>query len=74
MKKKLFSLISLAVVGSLAFGSAAFAESINGSGATFPQSFQSSATAAFNAATGHTATYANRAADHRRANLTSRRT
>jgi phosphate transport system substrate-binding protein len=59
MKKKLFSLVSLATVGSLAFGSAAFAESINGSGATFPQSFQAGATAAFNAATGHTATYAN---------------
>jgi phosphate transport system substrate-binding protein len=59
MKKKLLSLISLAAVGSLAVGSAAFAESINGSGATFPQSFQSGATAAFNAATGHTASYAN---------------
>jgi len=59
MKKKLISLAALAVAGSLAVGSAALAESISGSGATFPQSFQAAATAAFNAATGHTATYAN---------------
>ena len=59
MKKKLFSTMSLAVAGALAFGSVALAESINGSGATFPQQFQASATAAFNAATGHNASYAN---------------
>ena len=59
MKKKMFGSVSLAVAGVLAFGSIALAESINGSGATFPQQFQASATAAFNAATGHNATYAN---------------
>jgi phosphate transport system substrate-binding protein len=59
MKKKLFSLISLAGVGPLAVGCGGFAVSINGSGATFPQTFQSAATADFNKATGHTATYAN---------------
>jgi phosphate transport system substrate-binding protein len=59
MKKKLFSTMSLAVAGALAFGSVALAESINGSGATFPQQFQASATAAFNAATGHNVSYAN---------------
>ena len=59
MKKRLFSTASLAVAGALAFGSVALAESINGSGATFPQQFQASATAAFNAATGNNASYAN---------------
>ena len=59
MKKKLFGSVSLAVVGALAIGSVALAESISGSGATFPQQFQASATAAFNAATGHNASYAN---------------
>jgi ABC-type phosphate transport system substrate-binding protein len=59
MKKKLFGTLSLAIVGALAVGSVALAESINGSGATFPQQFQASATAAFNAATGNNASYAN---------------
>ncbi|MBM3657169.1 MAG: hypothetical protein FJW93_02710 [Actinobacteria bacterium] len=59
MKKKLLSSVSLAVAGALAFGTVALAESISGSGATFPQQFQASATAAFNAATGNNATYAN---------------
>lgn len=59
MRKKLFGTMSLAVVGALAVGSVALAESISGSGATFPQQFQASATAAFNAATGHNASYAN---------------
>ncbi len=59
MRKKLFSAISIVVAASLAVGSAALAESISGSGATFPQQFQASASAAFNAATGHTVSYAN---------------
>jgi phosphate transport system substrate-binding protein len=59
MKRKISTMLALAVVGSLAFTSAALAESINGSGATFPQNFMANATTAFNAATGHTATYAN---------------
>ncbi|NBP17373.1 MAG: phosphate ABC transporter substrate-binding protein, PhoT family, partial [Actinobacteria bacterium] len=59
MRKKLFSAISMVVAASLAVGSAALAESISGSGATFPQQFQASASAAFNAATGHTVSYAN---------------
>ena len=59
MKKKLLSSVSLAIAGALAFGTVALAESISGSGATFPQQFQASATAAFNAATGKNASYAN---------------
>lgn len=60
MKKKLFGSVSLAVAGVLALGSVALAsQSISGSGATFPQQFQASATAAFNAATGNNASYAN---------------
>jgi len=37
----------------------ASAESISGSGATFPQTFQAAATVEYSKATGHTATYAN---------------
>jgi len=59
MKQKLFTSIALALAGTLAVGSAALAESASGSGATFPQQFQASASAAFNAATGHTISYAN---------------
>jgi phosphate transport system substrate-binding protein len=59
MKKKMLSGVAVAVAGALAFGTVALAESISGSGATFPQQFQASATAAFNAATGHNASYAN---------------
>jgi len=59
MRKKLFSAISIVVAASLAVGTAALAESVSGSGATFPQQFQASASAAFNAATGHTVSYAN---------------
>ncbi|NBU06524.1 MAG: hypothetical protein EBT38_02315, partial [Acidimicrobiia bacterium] len=42
MKKKLLSSVSLAIAGALAFGTVALAESISGSGATFPQQFQAS--------------------------------
>jgi phosphate transport system substrate-binding protein len=59
MKQKLFTSIALALAGTLAVGSAALAESASGSGATFPQQFQASASAAYNAATGHTVSYAN---------------
>ena len=62
MKKKLFGLISLALAGSLAAGSAVQAESINGSGATFPQAFLAAATVAFKAdpsGAAHTVNYAN---------------
>ena len=62
MKKKLFSLVSLAVAGAMAVGTAAHAESINGSGATFPQTFMASATVAFKAdaaGAAHTVNYAN---------------
>lgn len=60
MKKKLFSLVSIAVAGSLSIGTAAMAATINGSGATFPQSFLASATTAFKAAVpAHTVNYAN---------------
>ena len=43
----------------MACGTVASAESINGSGATFPQTFLASATTAYNAASGHTVSYAN---------------
>lgn len=61
MKKIRKSIVAIAValVGSLSTGSVAFAESANGSGATFPQAFMASATVAFNQATGHNVSYAN---------------
>jgi ABC-type phosphate transport system substrate-binding protein len=62
MKKKLFSSVALAVVGSLSLGTAAMAATVNGSGATFPQSFLASATTGFRSApagAGHTVNYAN---------------
>ncbi|NBS36576.1 MAG: hypothetical protein EBS71_04250 [Actinobacteria bacterium] len=60
MKKKFFSLLSIAVAGSLSIGSAAMAATVNGSGATFPQSFLASATTAFKTAVpAHTVNYAN---------------
>lgn len=43
----------------MAIGTIASAESISGSGATFPQTFLASATTAYNAASGHTVSYAN---------------
>ena len=58
--KKSRRLVALSVTMAIAFGTQASAsQSISGSGATFPQQFQASATAAFNAATGNNATYAN---------------
>jgi ABC-type phosphate transport system substrate-binding protein len=60
MKKKLFSLASIAIAGSLAVSSAAMAATVNGSGATFPQSFLAAATTAFKVAVPqHTVNYAN---------------
>ncbi|MGA0787205.1 MAG: substrate-binding domain-containing protein [Ilumatobacteraceae bacterium] len=59
MKKKFITSVAIALVGALGAGTAALAESANGSGATFPQNFQAAATVAYNAATGHNVSYAN---------------
>lgn len=57
--RKLVLGTAVAVTGCLAVGSIASAESISGSGATFPQTFLEAATKAYNAVSGHTVTYAN---------------
>jgi len=57
--RKLVAVTAVAVSASMALGTIASAESINGSGATFPQTFLASATTAYNAASGHTVSYAN---------------
>lgn len=57
--RKTLTTTAIVVAASLATGSVALAESATGSGATFPQQFQASATVAFNAATGHNVSYAN---------------
>jgi len=57
--RKLVAVTAVAVSASMACGTVASAESINGSGATFPQTFLASATTAYNAASGHTVSYAN---------------
>lgn len=58
MRKK-FVAVAIAAAGVLGAAPVARAESVTGSGATFPQNFLASATVAFNAATGNNVTYAN---------------
>ena len=57
--RKVIATTALVVVGSMSVATMASAESINGSGATFPQSFQAAATVEYSKASGHTVTYAN---------------
>ncbi len=57
--RKLVIGTAIACFASMACGTIASAESINGSGATFPQAFLAAATTAYNAQSGHTASYAN---------------
>jgi ABC-type phosphate transport system substrate-binding protein len=57
--RKVIATTALVVVGSMSVATMASAESINGSGATFPQTFQAKATVDYSIATGHTVTYAN---------------
>jgi len=57
--RKVIATTALVVVGSMSVATMASAESISGSGATFPQTFQAAATVEYSKATGHTATYAN---------------
>ena len=57
--RKVIASTALVVVGSMSVATMASAESISGSGATFPQTFQAAATVEYSKATGHTATYAN---------------
>ena len=62
MKSSLFKSLALGVAGSLAFGTAALAVDVKGSGATFPQSFLAAATVAFKATpqgAAHNVNYAN---------------
>jgi len=60
MRRKFIRVIAVAAAATMATAGVAHArESANGSGATFPQQFMASATAAFNAATGNNVTYAN---------------
>ena len=57
--RKLIATTALVVVGSMSVATMASAESISGSGATFPQSFQAAATAEYSKTSGHSVTYAN---------------
>lgn len=57
--RKVIASTALVVVGSMSVATMASAESINGSGATFPQTFQAAATVEYSKTSGHTATYAN---------------
>lgn len=57
--RKLVAATAVAVSASMALGTIASAESISGSGATFPQTFLASATTAYNASSGHSVSYAN---------------
>ncbi len=57
--RKVIATTALVVVGSMSVATMASAESISGSGATFPQSFQASASVEYTKASGHTVTYAN---------------
>ena len=57
--RKVIASTALVVVGSMSVATMASAESINGSGATFPQTFQAAATVEYTKGSGHTVTYAN---------------
>lgn len=57
--RKVIATTALVVVGSMSVATMASAESISGSGATFPQTFQAAATVEYSKTSGHTATYAN---------------
>jgi ABC-type phosphate transport system substrate-binding protein len=57
--RKIIASTALVVVGSMSVATMASAESISGSGATFPQTFQAAATVEYSKTSGHTATYAN---------------
>ncbi|TRZ72017.1 MAG: hypothetical protein D4R95_05735 [Actinobacteria bacterium] len=57
--RKVIATTALVVVGSMSVATMASAESISGSGATFPQTFQAAATVEYSKSSGHTATYAN---------------
>jgi ABC-type phosphate transport system substrate-binding protein len=57
--RKVIATTALVVVGSMSVATMAAAESISGSGATFPQTFQAAATVEYSKTSGHTATYAN---------------
>jgi ABC-type phosphate transport system substrate-binding protein len=57
--RKVFASTALVVVGSMSVATMASAESIVGTGATFPATFQASATAEYSKQSGHTVSYAN---------------
>lgn len=57
--RKVIATTALVVVGSMSVATMASAESISGSGATFPQTFQAAATVEYTKGSGHTVTYAN---------------
>jgi len=57
--RKVFASTALVVVGSMSVATMASAESISGSGATFPQNFQAAATVEYTKSSGNTVTYAN---------------
>ena len=57
--RKVIASTALVVVGSMSVATMASAESISGSGATFPQTFQAAATVEYSKTSGHTVTYAN---------------
>ena len=57
--RKVIATTALVVVGSISVATMASAESIEGSGATFPQTFQAAASIEYTKGSGHTVTYAN---------------
>ena len=57
--RKVFASTALVVVGSMSVATMASAESIVGTGATFPATFQASATAEYSKTSGHTVAYSN---------------
>ena len=57
--RKVIATTALVVVGSMSVATMASAETIVGTGATFPATFQAAATAEFSKASGHTVSYSN---------------
>jgi phosphate transport system substrate-binding protein len=57
--RKVIATTALVVAGGMSCATMVSAESISGSGATFPQTFQAAATVEYTRGSGHTATYAN---------------
>ncbi len=57
--RKVIASAALVVVGSMSVATVASAESIVGTGATFPATFQAAATAEYNKTSGHTVSYSN---------------